>query len=72
MSVSLHLPKQLLIDCFVAIISFANDVIDTAGNPPGSTGLQPRDETFTKATGQSIVLTTGIVYTCRVAIDVWV
>ncbi len=59
---SVSLPLQASIDwhsCFVAIMTFAEDVIGTAGNPPGVNGLHPRDETFTKATGQSIVLTTG-------------
>ena len=43
-----------------------DDVIFTVRNPPDVIGLHPRDETFAKATGQSIVLTTGtcIVYTC--------
>ena len=44
------------------------DCVDDVRNPPDVhvIGLHPRDETFAKATVQSIVLTTGtcIVYTC--------
>ena len=40
-------------------MEFLNEVIFVAGNPPKVTGFHPRDETFTSAMEQSVVLTTG-------------
>ncbi len=54
----------LLLPCpvFVAILTFAEDVIGTTGKttwPDGTSGFQPRDETYSELTGQKIILTTG-------------
>ena len=46
----------------IGITAFVNDVVKSSGITPwpdGSTGFQPRDETYTNVTGQRIILTTG-------------